>query len=62
MILAGCTSSDSSSSGGSTAVPANAVTITSSNSKNTVTNAVATANIALSAVGAEAVQTPQGIS
>jgi hypothetical protein len=37
------------------------VTITSSNSKNTVTNAVATANIALSAVGAEAVQTLQGI-
>ena len=33
MILAGCTSSDSSSGGGSTAVPANAVTITSSNAK-----------------------------
>jgi hypothetical protein len=56
-ILAGCSSS-SSGGGGGASVPANAITITSTNAKSTVTSAVATANIALAAVGAETVQAP----
>jgi len=57
MILAGCTSSSDSGSS-APAVPADAITITSANATSTVTSAVATANIALNAVGAEAAQAP----
>jgi hypothetical protein len=59
LILAGCTSSDDSAP--ASGVPAGAVTITASNAKASITTAVATANLALSALGAQVVQPPSAM-
>lgn len=57
LVLGGCTSGDDSSPPAPN-VPSNAVTITSSNAKSTVSLAITTSDTLLSAVGAEAAQAP----